>query len=991
MLVMIIPALSHGQLLNASIRKNDVDAVYQQAIKLVAAKKYNEALPFAKDAVDRYSDNADYNLLLGKIYILLDKPQSARRYIIKTLNENPNYKDAYYLAVNMEVVAKNTNQAIAYANRALIKYPNDLGFSIKKLSIYDQSNNYPAGDAIALKIIQSYPNNNDAKKAWAGHYEAAGRYYKGKGMLEQAQANFENALKVAPNNKEAAELLTNVSLKTSSPENALQQVNNALESQPTSYTLLMKKLGILQGLHEYSDAENVLKTLKSNYPSDSKVRSLNVGLKLEASRYYEHTDPYVLYQSVLSANPGNQEALDKLIAISMDRGVYRNALEWINKGLKLRPDDFTLLSKKADVLEILGNVTGAADIISTLWMQHTDSEPLRLKAAQLKVASGKYYISQKEYDKALSEFETALNVDPSNFDAVSGIANIYIEQKDYESALSAINVALQYKEDDEQLLLKKASVLADAGRYNEAFPVIGKLIQLHPDNPKYGAILTEQQMKAGRLLMNSNEMQQAAKQFKDVLGANPNNKDALNYIINLESGMEQYDSALLYTNNALAFYPKDKDFLLKKASILSSMGNHQEAYVIANQLRKDYPYNKTYRDAYLDNIIASGYAYQKEKKWEEALGEFQKALAISPYDTNALYASINLSNATKQPDSALALINKGLLYYGNNNFLLKQKAVTLSDMGQYDSAVVAAQLLYKNTQNEKDLDYTNFLRGKSYNQQFGIFYEQSSYGPTSFPFRILSVEYRKKQQKWDAGLRLNFGSKNSGAALQLEGDAFYKHSPTIYSHINIAVATNKDVFPVFRFAYSVTKDWKGDFATELGVRVLKLQTEVDSSVNFLGESQNYRILQNSTMVSGVLGLSKSFGYFWLSVKGYLMFDYPELSRTIRYGEKSYSEPFQDKKRFFQAYQATGRFYMNNRQEFLYLVGGLGTSPDDRSRVIQIPELSNEWLNQYVAVGYQKTFNYKTTLNGSIGWSNNKVGINTYAAQYNLNLSLIRKF
>src|SRR5690606_28271975 len=136
-------------------------------------------------------------------------------------------------------------------------------------------------------------------------------------------------------------------------------------------------------------------------------------------------------------------------------------------------------------------------------------------------------------------------------DAVTNIANIYIEQKDYESALSAIDVALQYKEDDEQLLLKKASVLADAGRYNEAFPVIGKLIEMHPDNKKYGAILTEQQLKAGRLLMNAQEAQQAVVQFKNVLNVNPSNEDALKYVINLESGMGRYDSALYYVNTAL--------------------------------------------------------------------------------------------------------------------------------------------------------------------------------------------------------------------------------------------------------------------------------------------------------------------------------------------------------------------------------------------------------------------------------------------------------
>ncbi len=988
---MIFSSLTYGQLLNVSLGKKDMDEVYDQARKLADAKKYNEALPYAKQAADEYPKNPDYNLLLGKIYILINKPELARPYIVRTLSANSNYKDAYLLAINMEVASGNTNQAIAYSNRALIKYPNDLDFSIKKLAVYDNAQNFPAGDAVALNILQNYPNNEKARNAWTGHYEAAGNYYQSKGMYDQAQRSFAEALKIAPNNKDVSEQFTTISMRTLTPQEALQQVNNALVTQPKSYDLLMKKLGLLQDMHEYSDAENVLKQLSASYPGDAKVRSLNVALKVEASNYYEHTDPYVLYQSVLAASPGNQEALDKLIGISMDRGVYRNALDWINKGLSSRPDDVALLSKKADVLEILGNKLGASEIVFNLWLQNTGSEPLKERASELKVAAGKYYMSEKQYDKALNEFEDALNIDPSNVDAVTNIAGIYIEQKDYEGALSAIDVALQYREDDEALLLKKASVLADAGRYNEAFPVIGKLIELYPDNKKYGAILTEQQLKAGRLLMNAEEAQEAVIQFKNVLAVNPDNVDALKYVINLESGMARYDSALYYINTALNYYPDDKDFLLKKASVLSSQHKYKEAYAIADGLRKDYPYNKAFRDAYLDNVIASGYAYQKEEKWNEALSEFQKVLTLSPYDTNALYASVNLNNAINQPEKALALIEKGLNYYDNNNFLLKQKALTYEALSQYKDATVAAEQLYKNTQNEKDLDYLNYLRGKLFSQQFGVFYEQTTFSTGISTFRILSLEYRRLAKKWDAGIRLNFGTKQTGFAVQAEGDLYYKHTSDIYSHLNVAVASNKSVFPQLRGTYSVTKGWAGDFATEIGVNAMKLQTETDSISTVLGEDQHYTIRQTSTMVTGILGLSKSFGDFWAEAKGYFMYDYPELSRTITFDGLTTTEPFADVRRFFQAYKGTIRFYMNNRQEYVYVVGGLGTSPDDRSRVIQIPELSGTWLNQYVSAGYQKTFNYKTVLNGSIGWNNYKSNVNTFVSQYHISLSLIRKF
>src|SRR5690606_35759279 len=119
--------------------------------------------------VSRYPNNSDYNLLLARVHTLMGNPKSARPYVIKTLSRSPNYKDAYYQAIAIEMGAGNINQAIAYANRALIRFPNDLGFNIKKLSIYDQTMNFAAGDAMALELIQKHPANEAAKQAWVGH------------------------------------------------------------------------------------------------------------------------------------------------------------------------------------------------------------------------------------------------------------------------------------------------------------------------------------------------------------------------------------------------------------------------------------------------------------------------------------------------------------------------------------------------------------------------------------------------------------------------------------------------------------------------------------------------------------------------------------------------------------------------------------------------------------------------------------------------------
>ncbi len=998
-LVIIIMAIfcsteMSAQLLNANVVKTDVDELYDEALKNTERGNYNKAIELTRRALDRYPNNVDYNLLLGRLYILTKQYKAARPYIIKVLDRSPRYRDAYFYAINMELGDGNVNQALGYANRALMRFPNDIDFSIKKLSILDANKQFTAANSLADEIIQRYPDHPNAQRAYAGHHEEAGKYYRDKGLLTQAKFHFETALKVSPENRDVIDYLSGLSMKTGDHQSALAQVNLALSNDPTSYTLLMRKLGLLMEMHRYADAAETMKVLKKHYPNDAKVREMDLESRLNASRYYEHTDPYVLYQSVLEASPGNREALNKLIAISMDRGVYRNALDWINHGLKINPNDETLLAKKADVLEILGNKTESANIINELWRRNPESESLRARASELKVASGKYYLSEKQYDKALEEFERALNIDPSNAAAINHIANLYIEQRDYENAIRALDMALQYQMDDETLLLKKASVLADAGRYNEAFPVISKLIAQHPDNPRYGAILTEQQMQAGRLLMNVAEMEEAILQFKHALQFSPQNRDALTYLVNLESGIGRYDSAIRYADLALKYYPNDKDFLLKKASVLSEQKEYRQAYMIAGSLMRQYPYNKVYRASYLDNLVASGLEYQRQEVWDEALLEFRKVLEVSPYDSNALYASINLFNEQKEHDSALALTEKALKYYPGSIGFVRQKASTLEQKGMYREAAEEADKLVALQPTQKNVDYANYLKGKMLRNHFGLYYHQTTYNLNNLnPYRIMTVEYRRFFKAGSLGVKANIGGRHERAGLQGEADLYYSHTKSLYSYAIAAYSQDVNVFPGLRLGYSLFKGWKHDWETELGVRYVNVQSVIDSTVGTDPEEQEtYLITHKASMVSGVASISKGAGDFWFNLRGYLIIDNPErlISVYEPNGDVDQRQSTLSKMQYY-SFQFTARYYMNERSEYMYASGGVGTSPDDRTRIIMWPELSGQWLTRQVTVGYQKTFHYRTTFGAAVGWSNNQIKRDKYLNQYDLYLSLTRKF
>jgi hypothetical protein len=82
--------------------------------------------------------------------------------------------------------------------------------------------------------------------------------------------------------------------------------------------------------------------------------------------------------------------------------------------------------------------------------------------------------------------------------------------------------------------------------------------------------------------------------------------------------------------------------------------------------------------------------------------------------------------------------------------------------------------------------------------------------------------------------------------------------------------------------------------------------------------------------------------------------------------------------------------MNRQQDYIQFNAGLGTSPDDRSRLIQFPKLAG-LLTRSVGAGYQKTFSYRTTVGLSGTWINQKITPTSFQNQYDINITLLRKF
>lgn len=928
-------------------QKNNAEALYDQAVQETKLQHYDKAISLSQQALKAQPDFIDQQLLLARLYLLTKQYDLSRKYVKEVLLKNPRYRDAYYYAINVELTTGRYAEAECYADEALAYFPGSREFMLKKLGILDLQHKVYRGNELAETIMNKYPEDTTVRNAYVEHYLQSGKYYQQLGNSGMARQSYDQVLLADPRNQEAREASLGVALKGGNYQSALEQVNDALITHPGSYDLLMRKLGILEDMHAYVEALSTLQEIQRRFPGDAKARTLETPLRMEAAAYYANMDPYTLYGSVLEKNPGNREALDKVIGYSMARGAYQEALAWINRGLKANPNDTRLLSLKMDVLEGDRKYSSAAALAMTLY-QRAPNPALKERLVQLQTATGREYLAQQQYDLALASFESALQVSPGDSSVLHLLANTYISQKNTSAALKILDQALTYYPANESFLMKKSGVLADAGRYEEAAAIAGELAAQHPADDRFSSNFADMHLAAGRNLMRAEEYDLAKQQFEQVLNIQPSNQEALDDMINMQSATGKPDSALYFADKALNYYPGNRDFLLKKASVLQDMHAYNEAAAITGDLVNRYPYTLRYKNAYITSLTSAGLDYQRNQQPDSALAMFNQVLALQPRDSMALLYSINILNGQQRYDSALAYTAQGIKYYPGNETFLMKRAITLENKKDFAAAALVADSVVKLQPTAVNTDYHDYLESKTLKNQFGLYYLNSSYDYMSDKYNIATVEYRHFIKRGSYAVQLNYAGRKTGNGLQGLAEMYYTHSPKLYSYGMLAYS-NKTVFPQLRAAYSIFKTFRKEIEVELGGRYLGL----DSTTSF----------------SGVISVAKPFGDFWVNLRGYGISESGD---------------------FNTSFNLTTRYFMNRRQDYLQLVAGLGTSPDDRSRLINFPNLTG-LLTHSIGAGYQKVIRYRTTLGLFGTWINQKISDSGYQNQYDIYITLQRKF
>jgi len=322
---------------------------------------------------------------------------------------------------------------------------------------------------------------------------------------------------------------------------------------------------------------------------------------------------------------------------------------------------------------------------------------------------------------------------------------------------------------------------------------------------------------------------------------------------------------------------------------------------------------------YLDFYLLAGRIYQLTNVKDSARYYYKYVIDKNPVYEDAFTYLINMDLEEKNYTDGEKVVNKAIeAHPSQKDFKYKKLAIyeLQGEKKKSEAYLKEMQALYPNDSEFKLHYFIASTQLKS--DRIGVNYNFTSFDRDNYgPWHFGSLQYIR-QRDWGSIIgRINYSNRFADGqtvaeGLQYEAESYLFTSKNSYSYIGGSYS-NDPVFPKLRLGYSFfhnfEKGWEGD----LGVRYINTD--------------------DSNIYTAVAGVGKYLGSYWINLRSFFQFQDSEV---------------------YPAFTLTTRYYFNTRFDYLTLIAGYGTSPDERTTIGQIGQRLS--LDSYrMGAGYYRIF------------------------------------
>lgn len=299
---------------------------------------------------------------------------------------------------------------------------------------------------------------------------------------------------------------------------------------------------------------------------------------------------------------------------------------------------------------------------------------------------------------------------------------------------------------------------------------------------------------------------------------------------------------------------------------------------------------------YLDFYLALGRNYDLTNAKDSARYYYNYVIEKNPKYQEAFIYLINLNIDEKKYDEGIAVANKAIELYPDEKAYRLKRIAFYSLQNDTENEAKYLKSIKAKFPNDPEIQQLLYELYSQINmERVGAYYNVTTISRDGIgPWHLFSADYLR-QRRWGSLIgRVSYAKRFSenlvmASGLQFEIESYLFSKKNNYSYIDVAYSQD-NAFPEWRLGYSYFHNFDKGWEADLGIRYIKMQ-------------------DNSDIKTLNVGLGKYFGSYWVNLRSYIQKDGPSFIFTSRY-------------------------YYKTKFDYVTLIAGYGTSPDDRTRAAE---------------------------------------------------------
>lgn len=376
--------------------KDDSKSLLTFATWMVGQKDFDEAKIVLNRVIKLHEDAGQVQsakMLLAKMAFDLKDFETSKNIVDEILAGNSNYIDAKILQARLMLSKAQYDEAIDILNKVL----------------WDK----PASEEALVLLGQSFAIKDDQK---------------------QAEKQFLSALKINPANLQAVTYIYDKALEAKNVNYAQEIVEKALKVQPDNLNLLemLAKLHLLT--NKWDRAKELVQRIQnSNNPQAKSLAKFFQGQIFQGQG--ECVKAIESYQELVEYVPGNYEILANMARCYESLNKKDEMIAFLNDLLTKNSQNISAAIVLSDVLAKDKQFEKSSLLLTNLIHGNRQKSELYVALAKTKLAQG-------DDKAAITIYQDGLKQNPGNVKLLLSLATLYEMQRDYESAISTYETLL---------------------------------------------------------------------------------------------------------------------------------------------------------------------------------------------------------------------------------------------------------------------------------------------------------------------------------------------------------------------------------------------------------------------------------------------------------------------------------------------------------------------------------------------------------------------